>query len=285
MRHVGSLLLALLVAPLVLVLTGRGVESFRDAAATQPPDPLAGAVALISLMLAGILVALLIMPRLSPLGLLLSGLGYLAFGAWTMVDPSLFVVTSPWTALGWDRPTVAATGAVALLLAMPMVLSIFSIQRWRHPRHRWPASETPAYPAAPYGAGPHPAGYPAPGYPPAGYPPGAYNTPAYGSLPYGSLPYGAPAGRPPGPLGSYPHRPDPTLEMPAVSGDDPPTEAIAVPPSAPAPDPLTAPERPTAATVPDKPDEPTLAAGSPTSDTVDQGVVQADPPEISVNKS
>jgi hypothetical protein len=294
MRHVGSLLLALFVAPLVLVLTGRGIDSFRDAAASQPPDPLAGAAALASLMLAGILVALLIMPRLSPLGLLLSGLGYLAFGAWAMVDPDLFVVSAPWTFLGWDRSTVAATGAVALLLAMPMILSIFSIQRWRHPRNRWPASHPPAaYPPGSYGAPPYPAGYSAPAYPPGGYgapaygDPGGYGAPAYGAPAYGAPAYG-PAGHAPGYSAASMSRPDPTLEMPAVSGDDPPTETIVTGPAAPsgpAPAGSTAPEEPTVVAIPDKPNKPTFVAEPPAPDTVDQGVVHADSPKISANKS
>ena len=70
MRHLGSVALAALLTPVILVLAGRGVRSLVDATA-DGPDVLASATALAALGLAGMLYAALVLPRLSPLGLLL----------------------------------------------------------------------------------------------------------------------------------------------------------------------------------------------------------------------
>jgi hypothetical protein len=236
-RHFGSLLLALVVAPLVLTLTGRGVGAFLDATSARLTDPLATATAVAALSLAGMLLGLLVMPRFSPLGLVLAAIGYLTFGAWAMIDPDRLAAATPVRLLGWDRTAVAATGALAVVLAMPMLLSMFSLQRWRHPRDRVPAGYVPAgqvpagYVPASEGAVAHPfpAGYPPPGYgPPAGY-----------GLPFA---YPPPPTYPP----TFRELPDRTLEMPAVPDRGPPTEPIRT--SAP----------PTAA----RADEPTPAASS-----------------------
>jgi hypothetical protein len=275
-RHLGSVCLALVISPLVLVLAGRGMSAVRETTEAFPPDPFAAATALAALGLAGMLITLLIMPRFSPLGLLLAGLGYLVFGAWTMVDPDLFAMAEPFRLLGWDRTNVTVTGAVALLLAMPMVLSIFSVQRWRHPRNRLPADQphpayaAPTYPAAGYPASPYPttgfpaagspaagyqgAGYPAAGYPAAGYPATGYPATGYPATGFPATGFPA-AGYSPGrpPAGSRRPVPDSTLEMPAVIDDGPATD--------PRPRPAARPRHP-APTSPPATDEPTVA-GTP----------------------
>jgi hypothetical protein len=258
-RHFGSLLLALVIAPLVLALTGRGVGAFLDATSARLTDPLATATAVAALSLAGMLLGLLVMPRFSPLGLVPAAIGYLTFGAWAMIDPDRLAAATPVRLLGWDRTAVAATGALAVVLAMPMLLSMFSLQRWRHPRDRVPAGYVPAgqvpagYVPVSQGAVAHPF--------PAGYPPLGYGPPAG---------YSPPFTYPPPPTYPPPFRevPDRTLEMPAVPDRGPPTEPIrtsAPPTAAPADEPTpAAPSERTAVASPDQPasqgsEEPTVA--------------------------
>lgn len=263
-RHFGSLLLALVIAPLVLALTGRGVGAFLDATSARLTDPLATATAVAALSLAGMLLGLLVMPRFSPLGLVPAAIGYLTFGAWAMIDPDRLAAATPVRLLGWDRTAVAATGALAVVLAMPMLLSMFSLQRWRHPRDRVPAGYVPAgqVPAGQVPAGYVPVSQGAVAHPfPAGYPPLGYGPPAG---------YSPPFTYPPPPTYPPPFRevPDRTLEMPAVPDRGPPTEPIrtsAPPTAAPADEPTpAAPSERTAVASPDQPasqgsEEPTVA--------------------------
>lgn len=213
MRHLGSLLLALLVAPLALVLTLRGLGSFLDATGARPPDPLATATAISALGLAGLLLALLMLPRFSPLGPMLAGAGYLGVGLWGLADLShLQAQVPPELLVGLDDRATAVTAAVSPLLAVPLLVTLFSARRWRG-RER-PAG---AAPAAGYG---QPAGYPPPGYPPpyAHQPPG-YTPPTAPARPLEiTREFPAfPPPPPPAPAREYPTEPIPTAT--SGSGD------------------------------------------------------------------
>ena len=125
MRHLGSVVLTLLVAPLVLLLAGRGLTAFTDAAGGSRTDPLATAVALAALAAGGLLYAGLTVPPLSPLGPLVDRL--------------------PVGGVRLDQAQVTAAAAVAVLLALPLLLTVFSRRRWRGPE-----------PAVAYPPGHHP---------------------------------------------------------------------------------------------------------------------------------
>jgi hypothetical protein len=134
MRHLGSLTLAVVVAPLALVLAARGLDSFLDATGGQPPDPLATATAVAALGLAGLLFALLVVPRFSPLGPVLAGAGYLAVGLWALADLDNLLATVPAGLIGLADRAVALTAGISPLLAAPLLVTLFSGQRWRGSR-------------------------------------------------------------------------------------------------------------------------------------------------------
>ena len=163
MRHLGSLLLAVVTAPLTLVLALRGLGAFLDAAEARPPDPLATATAISALGLAGLLLAFLVLPRFSPLGPALAGAGYLAVGLWGLANLGhLQAQVPPEVMVGLDDRAVAVTAAVSPLLAMPLLVTLFSARRWQGRRRAAPA----------------PAVAPPPSYPPpSAYPPHGYGQP------------------------------------------------------------------------------------------------------------
>lgn len=198
MRHLGSVLLTLVIGPLVLALIGRGLDAFLDATAESPAaDPLAVVTALASLGLAGMLFALLILPRFSPLGPLLAAAGYLTLGAVMLLEPDRVAAAQPWVQLGVDPAAATVTGALALVLAMPLLLSAFSAQRWTGPQ----PAVAPVR-SAPGGYPPPPPTHAAPSYPAPGPPPG-----------YSQATYVPPAYPPPTTPPAYRQGPDPTLEM------------------------------------------------------------------------
>lgn len=145
MRHLGSVVLTLLVAPLVLLLAGRGLTAFTDAAGGSRTDPLATAVALAALAAGGLLYAGLTVPPLSPLGPLVGGGLYLTFGAVILLGPADLLDRLPVGGVRLDQAQVTAAAAVAVLLALPLLLTVFSRRRWRGPE-----------PAVAYPPGHHP---------------------------------------------------------------------------------------------------------------------------------
>jgi hypothetical protein len=232
-RHLGSVALAMLTAPLILLLTGRGLASFLDAAGAQPPDPLATATALAALGLAGMLFGLLTLPRLSPLGPAFAGVGYLGVGLWALADLNLLQAAVRAEMVGVDDRTVALTAAAAPLLAVPLLLTVFSAARWRGADHPAPALAGYGHQLPPaYGYPPPPPGYQYPPGPPGpGYPPPA----EYGYPPPPAPPPPAPPPLAPPPPWHAPTRPiDATQEFPAVpaagwlsgQSDETPTEPI-----------------------------------------------------------
>lgn len=131
MRHLGSAVLGIVVAPLVLLLAGRGLTEFADAAGTFDTDPLATVVALAALSLAGLLYAALTLPRFSPLGPALAGVGYLGFSALVLVGPADLLDRLRAEGIRLDEGQVVAAAAAAALLALPLLLTVFSARRWR----------------------------------------------------------------------------------------------------------------------------------------------------------
>ena len=130
MRHLGSLFLAALLAPVVYLSAGVGLSHFTEITGDHPDSArLSGLVALGAVLLGGLLYALLTLPRLSPLGPMLAGLALLAVGALALVRPSQFQIAMPHSVLGLH--VTRSAGPVAALLGLPLVLTMFSGRRWR----------------------------------------------------------------------------------------------------------------------------------------------------------
>jgi hypothetical protein len=194
MRHLGSLLLSLLLAPVIWLLTGVGLnEFFRARERLTDFGPELG-LGLGALLAAGLLYAVLVLPRLSPVGPAVAGLAYVVMTTWSAVDGLSLYRTLPRSFLGADNALTFPAEGYAALLAMPLLATLVSPRRWR--RH----DRVAARPYQPYQAAtPHQ--NPQGPYPPAG----------------------------PAPAGPYPpaHQPAPTRHdlppVPAVSGWSPPS--------------------------------------------------------------
>jgi hypothetical protein len=160
-RHLGSLIVAAVFAPSVLILAGRGLRWFTDAATVERTDEVAMLFALAALSLAGILYALLTLPRLSPLGPMLAGGAYLGVGLWALADLEHLLATVPGELAGLDDAAMTTTAAVAPLLAAPLLATCFSARRWRG-REAEVADAPPGVPAGPPPPTVRPARRPAP---------------------------------------------------------------------------------------------------------------------------
>ncbi|WP_027345553.1 hypothetical protein [Hamadaea tsunoensis] len=143
MRHVGSFLLAVILAPVVYLLTGLGLSAFQQATAPGSGHrPIAIVLALATLAVGGIVYAILVMARLSPVGPALAGCAFLAAPAWPLVDRASydstlndigarFVNVLGVQIIGLDQ--VGSTG-IGVLLAVPLIATLASARRWsRYP--------------------------------------------------------------------------------------------------------------------------------------------------------
>jgi hypothetical protein len=219
MRHLGSIVLSLVLAPIIYVLVGVGfVELTAGGSGTLTSTDYAKlAIGGLALIVAGLLFALLTMSRLSPLGPVLAGLSLLVIQVWALVAQESFLRTMPRSMLGVQGSVAIPAGiGVALLLAVPLLATIVSPRRWRR-------SAQPAAPA-PYGAAAQPYGYQpyAPSYPP---PPSG---PAYPGAPGPQGPTSAPPA-PPWPIAPQSAPPAPPQSAPPA----PPPQSA--PPAAPVP--------------------------------------------------
>jgi len=96
------------------------------------------------------------MARLSPVGPVLAGVAYLGLTLWALLSPSGFLSTMPARLFGVDDLLYVPVGFGTALLAVPLLLTVFSPRRWR--RNAQPDSvayqAAPAYPPAPDSAAP-----------------------------------------------------------------------------------------------------------------------------------
>lgn len=189
MRHLGSLLLCLLVGPAVYLLAGVGAVKYNESLAHPSGSRHAAALALaiVALVVAGSLYALLVLARLSPLGTVLTGLALIGVSLWAIFDSSGFVNAMPRSVFGL-RGVLSRPVLVAPVLAMPLLFTVFSPRRWR----RWGSAPAAVAPAPGYSPPPvAPAGFQSQSGSPAGY---SHTTvaPAYGSTPYSAAPTYAP---------------------------------------------------------------------------------------------
>jgi hypothetical protein len=193
MRHLGSIVLSLLLAPVIYALTGIGMVKMAEIHGTGSGIHwVAAGTGLAAMLGAGLLYTLLVLPRLSPLGPVLAGLAYLGAAGWYQIARSSFTRTVHEDLLRVHGAAWAPASAVTVLLAVPLLATIASPRRWR----RW-ADPPAAVPAAAY---PPPAGLGAtPPYPGVPYP-GAPSYPGPVSGP--PAPVSAPVSGPPGPAES-----------------------------------------------------------------------------------
>ena len=156
MRHVLSLVLGVVLAPLVyvaaLISAARLDASIGGFGGVALRDALLGLAAAV---IAGGLYAVLVMARLSPVGPVVAGLLYLGATVWALFDAGAV------SRLLRDAvPSVPDAGAlipsVTAFLAMPLLATIFSPRRWRRHTNGGPGgyNAAPDYPPPPDSAAP-----------------------------------------------------------------------------------------------------------------------------------
>jgi hypothetical protein len=186
MRHLLSVVLALVLTPLIYVSAGYSAVKFEEANATGTIAVAPAALGLIAAFVAGGLYALLVMARLSPLGPVLGGLAYLGVTLWALFDLTGFHSAVPGDLFGVKGLLHVPVGFGTAMLAVPLLVTVFSPRRWR--RSVTPEAETA--PVSPYGSAP---GSAAPGEPPSvapSYQSPLYPPPASPAYPGGSTPVG-----------------------------------------------------------------------------------------------
>src|SRR4051794_4168485 len=176
MRHLGSLVLSLIAGALIYVLLGvtfvKWVEALSESGGSKYGD---FAISIGAALVAGGLYAILVLARLSPLGLVLLGLLYYVVAFWAFFGQSSFSDIMPHSIAGVENAGLAAAGPDLLIIGTPLLVTIFSPRRWR----RW--SSAPAAVA------------PAPGYSPPPVAPGGYQAPAPVAGGFGAPTYGSPS--------------------------------------------------------------------------------------------
>ncbi|MFG2040936.1 hypothetical protein [Dactylosporangium sp. NPDC048998] len=137
MRHIRTLIAAIVVAPLAWVLLAlgqvRSADAFPDTA-LQPSDFVRPVLLLAA---AGLLLGVLGTLRLSPLGAMVIGIGYTLSYAMLLVAPSRTMSLFSddlWVAgRHLDLAAPIRTGTT-MVLGVLLLVGAFSVQRWR----RWP---------------------------------------------------------------------------------------------------------------------------------------------------
>jgi hypothetical protein len=225
MRHLGSIALSIVLAPVIYVLAGLGTVKLEAGIAgdNKWTNIAIGAVALLA---ASGAFAVLVMPKLSPLGPVFAGLIFFVLSAWAIASPNgITKILKPSTL---DGALVAPLGTLTLFVCVPLFATIFSPRRWRgadkpalvgtgYPNYQAPQASGYLAPTDPYGQ-------PAPANPYAAQNPYGAPSPYPPQDPYGA---GTPAPTYPEPAAT----PAPTAVMPQTPGPEPasygaPTQAI-----------------------------------------------------------
>jgi hypothetical protein len=148
MRHIKTVIAALIVGPLAWVLLaagqGRSMRVFADAQDNGDAlDPNALLKPLLVLAAAGLLLGLIATVRISPIGSVLTGLAYMVSYAGLLFSPArlLDLLGHKLSVAGYqiDLLTPVRTGTT-LLLGSLLLVGVASVQRWR----RWPQSDADA---------------------------------------------------------------------------------------------------------------------------------------------
>jgi hypothetical protein len=227
MRHLLSLILALVLSPLIYVAAGFSAVKVAEANGGGSLDIVPAVVGLGAALVAGGLYALLVMARLSPVGPVLAGLAYLGVAAWALFDQANFLSTVPGDLGGVKGVLHVPAGFGSALLAVPLLATIFSPRRWRR-KATGMSAQTAAYPSpssaaptyAPPGSGD---AYAAPTYAPTTFeqPTHTLTTPTYEAPTFETPSYGAP---PPAPSFQPPMYTPPSSSSSTFSGFTPPQQ-------------------------------------------------------------
>jgi hypothetical protein len=242
MRHLGSLVLSLLLGPIVWALAGFGVVEYARGRVDLEGIDGSTLLGVLMLIVAGALYTILVSARLSPIGPAFVGLVYFGLALWNTFDRDSFLDVVPRDLFDRDFALAVPAEGLGFLLAGPLLATVLSPRRWR--RHDRPVpAHGPAHAYGPPG-GPPPTPFPGaapPGMPPGqpGYPPPQQQTspwspagvsspgmPSAGSPPPGYPPssqpggYSSPTSGPPGyapPTSTPPSYSSPTSAPPSYS--------------------------------------------------------------------
>jgi hypothetical protein len=130
LRHLRSILYALVLAPAVWVLCGVGFSSDLTGRARDATGSVETVSAILLLVLAGAAYAILVFAPISPLGPALAGLVFLGVAVWALVAPESYAGVWP-AAVTKEGFDLSRPGhALAALLAVPMVCTALSARRW-----------------------------------------------------------------------------------------------------------------------------------------------------------
>ncbi|MEE6257607.1 hypothetical protein [Plantactinospora sonchi] len=194
MRHLGSLLLGLISVPLIWVLSALGSWKLNNGLLEDSSgDRFLGFLALLGV---GIILAAMLVPRISPVGPIIAGGFYLLVSFWALVHIESLAKVIPDDSVGPPGLMNVPVGTISMLVAIPLLATAASPDRWRG---RARSTSAPAYPGAP--------GHPGQlAFPPGTQPPPGGQFPP-GTQQPGQYPPGAPAGYPPnfGPSASPSH--------------------------------------------------------------------------------
>ncbi|MBN1172900.1 MAG: hypothetical protein JXA67_12060 [Micromonosporaceae bacterium] len=174
MRHVGSFVLSLFLAPVIYGLLMRGSHlggasmtgKAAGSAAGWQTDLLLGCALLVA---AGVLYAMLLLVRISPLGPCFAGIALTSAGVLTLIDLTWVASHRELGPVTLHPSEPAGIAPVLVALGVPLILTIFSPSRWRRAKAAapspseagsglpasslFPASPSPTSPASPYESG------------------------------------------------------------------------------------------------------------------------------------
>jgi hypothetical protein len=154
MRHLLSVLVGLVLAPLVYISAGFAAVWFTEATSTDNTDTVKALLGLGAAAIAGAFYAILLLTRLSPVGPVVVGLAYLGVGAWSVVDQDGFNSSVAGTLIGVNGVLHAAVPFGTSLLAVPLLITVFSPRRWRHTERPEGYDGGIVYPPSPASAAP-----------------------------------------------------------------------------------------------------------------------------------
>jgi hypothetical protein len=197
MRHLLSLVLGVILAPLIYILVGVSESKLFEGLGVggKQVQIVPELIAVLCALAAGGLYAVLVLVRLSPVGTVLAGLILFFPTLWMIVAYQNFSTTLPESFLGVRGALQSGAGGLVIMASIPLLLTVLSPRRWRSSAQ--PAAGAyvaPTYGTATPSAVYQPAGTPysgAPAYQSA--PPGSPATPTYTPPTYTPPSYAAPA--------------------------------------------------------------------------------------------
>jgi hypothetical protein len=129
MRHLLSIVISLVSAPIIYLATGYGLVKWQETGLRRGEvEPLLLAMA--GFIIAGGLLGVLLLTRLSPLGPALVGALFMGLSMWAVYDPSSLGDILDFELFGEDNIAAAPIGLLPLL-AIPLLGTLFAFNRWR----------------------------------------------------------------------------------------------------------------------------------------------------------